>query len=196
MTTPRQERDQWAGLLKEHLLLCREETPIPARATLTARQELQCRCLGGHLIHWLEDWGPRLIQERNALLPPKQPAERQPLVIIATDVPGLVACAEILGGQGGQVIFGGHEEIRAFEARHPDPGFDLHCTLETWFEEPSTEELAALAARHPGRAAEALAVHRECAILGPLFARGGRHLWDLGGDDARLVAEAFETWVS
>ncbi|HYF36972.1 MAG TPA: hypothetical protein VD994_16865 [Prosthecobacter sp.] len=162
---------------------------------MSEEQELQCRVLGGNLIQWLQKWGPRLIQERN-IVSWKEGTDKEPLVVVTTDVPGLVAANEILRGKMDQILYCRKAELLKFKTQHPDPDFLLHCELNLYFEKLDAEEEAKLRDTYHLPPDVRIAVQAEASILGPLFARGGRHLWDFSGDGPKLIEEAFETWIS
>jgi hypothetical protein len=79
-------RSEWLLAIRASVAKCRANRPIPSRDALSISHEHQCRILGGHLIHWLEDWGPAMIRERNALAGPDY--DKNPVLIFATDMRG------------------------------------------------------------------------------------------------------------
>lgn len=187
-------RLDWIAALRSHLANCFDAMPIPPRNSLSHIEELQCRILGGHLISWLEKWGPEMIQERSFVaLSPEQKCE--PHVVILSSGPGLTAANEILSPLSEQVSFCRRSDYEEFCANFPDVDFLYHCCLESRFEVPARDHEDRLREQYQLQTGE-IWIHYDCSTMAPLFARGGRHLWHYDGDSPRLVAEAYETWVS
>lgn len=185
----------WAKGLREHLSKRQQDDPIPERESLTPLQEQQCRILGGHLIRWLRQWGPALIQERS-FLADLQKWDKEPVIVIATDVPGMVAANEILGPPNDSLIYGKHEHVSEYETTTPDADFIFHCELASYFEDLEETKAAALRKKFKLDEQTRLVSHYDCSTMGPLFARGGRHLWSFQEETPSLVAEGYESWVS
>lgn len=191
--TPDQEK--WTTDLVAFARKCHEQNPPPARASLTAEEEQQCRVLGGHLISWLEEWGPALIAERNVLAP-VQGCEKDPHVVYLTEGPGLVAAHEILQGAEEQITWLTPTEFEDFLAANPDEKYQFHCVLESWFAEVGDEERVEVTSIYDVSPGSRLWCHHDHSILGPLFARGGLHVWKSDGENLEMVAEGFRSWVS
>ena len=185
----------WAKGLQEHLAMRQKDQPIPERENLTPMQEQQCRILGGHLLSWLRQWGPALIQERNCFADMEK-WDKQPVIVILTDVPGLVAASEILGPPNDSLIYGKHEHVREYLTTTPDADFSLHCELASYFEELDEANAAALRKKFKLDDQTHLISHYDCSTMGPLFARGGRHLWSFQKETPSLVEEGYDSWVS
>lgn len=189
--------EPWSDELTRYLREVRARDPIPARSALSLAQEFQCRILGGHLIQWLQQWGPRLIAERNALAMTRG-ATDEPAIVFVTDTPGLVAAAEILGDGSEKIVFCRPAELEVFPGYKQDETFSVHCELHSYFEGPGTAEADWQRARndHPPGPDEVLWLHHDCSMMGPRFARGTHHVWFWNGSEARLVQENWETWIS
>jgi len=180
--------------LRKHLELCRGVLAIPPRESLSPEGEAQCQVLGGHLIRWLSDWGPQLLQER-AVLSSLQGWDTEPLICFQSDLSGLVAAREILKDGRAPVVWGLSSDFESAPTR--DDEFRYHVDLHSTFIPLSTENVALdLRRQHPLSTSETYFLHREESILGPLFARGAHHLWKSDGRELMLLEEAFETWVS
>lgn len=191
----KKSKAEWATGLQEHLSVRQKNEPILERENLTPMQEQQCRILGGHLIRWLQQWGPALIQERSFLADVKN-WDKDPVILIHTDVPGLVAAREILGPPNDSLIYGKHQHVREYLTTTPDAEFTFHCELASYFEELDETRATALRERFNLDKQTLLASHFDCSTMGPLFARGGRHLWSFQEDRPSLVEEGYESWVS
>lgn len=194
-------RESYEQDLREHLRECRRARPIPLREELSALDEAQCRILGGHLIRWLRDWGPRLLQERAALGAAFGPHAANPLICFHTSVPGYVAAREILGEEHERVAIGLREDFAEFSYR--DERFVFHVELISFFtqglafmEAESSRTRRILAEQYPLREGEEYWYHHDESVMGPLFARSGLHLWKWNGQEMALLEEAFRTWVS
>ncbi|WP_397385658.1 hypothetical protein [Prosthecobacter sp.] len=191
----KKSKAEWATGLQEHLSVRQKDEPIPERENLTPMQEQQCRILGGHLIRWLQQWGPALIQERNFFADLNK-WDKQPVIVILTDVPGLVAASEILGPPNDSLIYGKRQHVREYLTTTPDAEFTFHCELASYFEELDEAKATTLRERFNLDDQTLLASHFDCSIMGPLFARGGRHLWSFQEETPSLVEEGYESWVS
>ncbi len=195
-------KEIWAEELRGLLKECFEKEPIPARQSLTPLQEMQCRILGGHLLNWLDNWGPQLIMERNVLAhmrpPEEMPEDKEPIIVFVMDEPGLVAAREIIRDTSGRLVYVRKTDFDFCMAINPDPGYVCHCVLESRFIEEGEQGVdhKALRERFSLDAATPIGVHYDCSTMGPLFARGGLHLWAFTGDGPKLIEEAFESWVS
>lgn len=186
------EGDEWFDRLQQHAARCRDEDPIPARETLSEAVEFQCRIIGGHMIQWLHEWGPRLLMERKAHNADKA-VEDEPFVLFLTDTPGLVAAREILDdGDDSPIAYMRAGEFEAFSAVHPDEQLRWHITVESGFHELTDEAERALALRkHALQPGEVFWIHHAVSTLRPQFARGGGHLWVWDGKEAQMVEDGF-----
>ncbi len=188
----------WREQLLSHLQKRRAEQPLPQRAALSPVEEQQCRILGGHLISWLQDYGPRLLRER-AAFPLLHRGNRSPTVLFVTDRPGMAAAQEILSPRDGQVVACLREEFAALSKEEQDPEFMEHCELQSYFERvPVGGAERELRHEHGVSVSGELWTHYECSLMGTLFARGARHLWRFGenGEEVRLLKEAHDQWIS
>lgn len=187
-------RETYEADLREHLQLCRKEAGIPSRDSLSSQEEAICQVLGGHLIRWLSDWGPQLLQER-AFLARLQGWDEEPLICFQSDLPGLVAADEILEDKEVPVVWGLPSDFRSFP--NTDADFTHHIELHSRFIPFSQQVLRQKGLQvHPPSSGEVYLVHLDESVLGPLFARGAHHLWKWTGSNLVLLEEAFETWVS
>lgn len=64
---------EWTESMRHGAADCRRARPLPDRSALTLVQEWQCRIVGGALMAWLHDHGPRFLQERAAMADGEQP---------------------------------------------------------------------------------------------------------------------------
>lgn len=187
-------RSRYEAAVRSHLSCCREAAPIPPRESLSLEEEAQCRVLGGHLIQWLSEWGPQFLQER-AVLSSLRGLDRGPLVCIHSDWPGLVAASEIIGDRDVPVVWGLPSDFESWQIE--DSGFEHHVVLRSLFLRVEPESLGADVRReYPLTESEIYLIHVDESILGPLFARGARHLWKWDGHELSLLKEAFQTWIS
>lgn len=188
-------RETYEQQLREYLRRCREARPIPTRETLSPLEEAQYWILGGHLIRWLRDWGPGLLQQRAVLEQMFAREVTQPLICFRTSMPGLVAAQQILGEEHPRVVYGLHEEFERFPIK--DELFRHHVELLSFFEPGDAARFGSkLVSRYPLREGEQYWFHYDETVLGNLFARGCRHLWKWDGKQLTLLEEAFERWIS
>ena len=187
-------RQTYERTLRAHLTRCRQRTPIVPREHLDRLGECQCQTLGGHLIHWLQEWGPKLLQER-AVYAHLVGRERDPLVCYISEMPGLVAAQEILGPNRGPVVWGCPEDFASFPTA--DTELTYHVELRSMFVDVDVKtESKDMVTKHPIGSNEAYLFHHDESIMAPLFARGGRHLWKWDGEHLSLLEEGWSTWVS
>ena len=173
----------------------RTKSPLPARESLTPKDECMCQLLGGHLISWAERFSPPLLQERAVLWSLKD-WETDPYFVILTDIPGLVAAREILGDSD-QAWYLRPEEFTLFGQRHPDRDFNYHIELESVIDANcDTDTRQQVVRKYPLQPGEEYLFHTDITTLGPLFARGGQHLLKWTGTHINLLEEGFEGWVS
>jgi len=92
------------------------------------------------------------------------------------------------------VLCGLPEDLASFDLE--DPEFNVHVVLRSFFESPSAAQATELARTYPLQANETYLFHYDETIMGPLFARGGRHLWKWDGQQMSLLCEGFESFVS
>jgi hypothetical protein len=143
------------------------------------------------LIQWLEEWGPKLILERNVLA--TEEWEKDPIVVLATDMSGLVAAKEILGPTPDSIVYCHFEEL---QNAPKDEDFRFHCVLSSYFETLTGDQEQSLRKQYKVGNADQLWSHYNCSTMGPLFARGGKHLWVYKNNEAKLIKEGYELWIS
>ena len=191
---------RWGRKLREHLAEEQAEKPVPARADLTAEDELKCQVEGGFLLRWLRDWGPEMIRTRMAQLRKEAARTRgevaEPVVVVVADDPGLVAVREMIGTMKDELVFGRRSELERYEAFAPDTMFDLHCEVGSYFEEVTGEEAEVLRRRHRlGANGESLWCHCYSAIAGPHLGHGGRIAFSFADGGIRRL-EALDEWTA
>ena len=136
-----------------------------------------------------------LIQERN-IVSRGLPLDKEPVIVIATDDPGLVAASQIIGPPKDTLVYGRLNHVRDYDTIAPDREFACHCEMASYFEDVDEKRARSLRKQHGLKPRAQIFVHYECSTLGPSFARGARHLWTFQDDTLSLVAEAFERWIS
>ena len=187
-------RQTYERTLRAHLAHCRQRTPIVPREHLDPQGECRCQVLGGHLNHWLQEWGPKLLQER-AVYAHLVGGEGDPLVCYISEMPGLVAAQEILGPNRGPVVWGCPEDFASFPTA--DTELTYHVELRSMFVDVDVKtESKDMVTKHPIGSNETYLFHHDESIMRPLFARGGRHLWKWDGEHLSLLEEGRSTWVS
>jgi hypothetical protein len=180
--------------LRRFVSKCRARRPVVDREDLSAFEEIQCRIIGGSLIAWLREHGPRLVQER-AVLAESQNCEKDPIIVFTSERPGLVAAREILRKGPANIAFLYPDEFSDWLIDHPDPEYRWH--IHTWsFFAPVDADTAKKAKKHPCSEGEFLWLHKEGTMCGHLFGRGGDHLWKWNGREPELLEEAVNQWVS
>ncbi len=185
---------KWFDDLKSHVSECRRHRSFACRDSLSLVEEMQCRIIGGSLIGWLNTYGPRLLQERSVLAA-HQGWEKEPFVIFTSEEAGLIAANEILAGSISTMAFMYADEFSSWATSHPDIDFRWHVHTWSFFAALDAVTLQR-AARYPLLEGENYWLHREGTVCGPLFGRGGDHLWKWNGEVPMLLEECFNQWSS
>ncbi|WP_133793430.1 hypothetical protein [Prosthecobacter fusiformis] len=188
-------REEWTAALVSFAAKKHADEPIALRSEFTDEEEQQCRILGGHLLSWLEDWGPSMMAERNAQAA-IQGWDENPHVVYLTAGPGLAAAEDILAGAEDDVTWLTVPQFQEFLALHPDEKQAHHCILESWLRKPTAEEAAEGQSADSAHAEGSLWVHHDHTLMGPSFTRGGLSLWSYRDEKMALVKEAFQSWFS
>ena len=187
---------EWADELRRLAAACRAARPLPDRDALTPAQEWQCRIVGGALLAWLQEHGPRFLQER-AVMATLLDVDPDPVIVFTSDLPGLVAAQEILGSEHELVTCLLEEEFADAEVRAADPGYVRHVHVWSRFlPEPESDFVALARSRHPITAGDHYWQHVEGTMWAPNAGRGGDHLWRWDGHEAELLEEALTHWVA
>jgi len=187
---------EWADELRRFAAARRAARPLPERDALTPAQERQCRIVGGALLAWLQDHGPRFLQER-ATMAALLEVEPDPAIVFTSDLPGLVAAQEILGSEHELVTFLLEEEFADAEVRTADPGYIRHVHVWSRFLPELETKFAALArSKHPIRPGDRYWQHAEGTMWAPNAGRGVDHLWRWDGSEPELLEEALTHWVA
>lgn len=188
------EGQNWFDGLRQFIHECRAKRPIADRDDFSTMEEMQCRIIGGSLIAWLRQHGPRMIQER-AVLAKLQQWEKDPFIVFTSEEPGLVAAGEILEEAGERIVFLYPDEFTDWLEDHPDSDYSWH--IHTWsFFAPVDEETAPKAEKYPIADGESLWLHKEGTMCGQLFGRGGDHLWKWNDQEFTLLEECMNQWVT
>ena len=189
-----QQGKDWFNELKRFVGERRTKHPIANRDDFKAEDEMQCRIIGGGLIAWLEDHGPQFLQERSFLAKLKG-WEKDPFVIFTSTEPGLVAANEILQEDPANIAALYPDEFTQWLKDNPDPDYLWHVHMWSFFETPDSA-MQEKAKEYPVAQGESYWLHREGTMCGPLFGRGGDHLWKWDGDEPVLLQECINQWVS
>ena len=185
---------RWFADLRRFAGTCREQNPLPCRERLTPDAEIQCRIVGGSLIAWLERHGPLLLRERAAVCALEQ-LERDPFIVFTSDVAGLVAADEIVGGGHNRIATLLTGEFDAWRSENPDPAYRWHIHTWSCFSEPEDADLVNVPP-HLLQRDETYWLHKEGTMTGRLCGRGGDHLWKWNGVEPVLLKECLNQWVA
>jgi hypothetical protein len=121
--------------------------------------------------------------------------EKEPFIVFTSEQPGLVAAREILEDESERIAFLYPTEFVEWNKSHPDENFRWH--VHTWsFFAPLDSETKKKATQYPLAAGETYWLHKEGTMCGPLFGRGGDHLWKWNGNEPELLQECLNQWVS
>jgi len=185
---------KWFETLCSYAKECRRNRIIPARTDLSDLKEMECRILGGALISWLQKHNKALIHERN-ILTPTTGQTKNPFIVLLSDDPGLIAAREILDPMPKDLVYLYPDEFQKFIKKMPDKEYNWHCTYTFKFTAADTAESEKRAELLTSKY-DILSFHFEETVMGPLFARGGKHLWGWKNGIPELIEEGFESWIS
>lgn len=186
----------WVAELRRYAAACRAARPLPARDALSPAEERRCRIVGGALLAWLQEHGPRFLQERSAMAR-LLGVDPDPIIVFTSDVPGAVAATEILGPEHERVVILLDEEYAGGRARVADPGYVRHVHVWSRFlPEPEPDFATRARARHPIPATCSYWQHAEGTMWAPNAGRGVDHLWRWDGREPELLEEALTHWVA
>jgi hypothetical protein len=186
----------WFDELKKFVAEARLRDPLPDRSTLDRAQEIQCRIVGGSIISCFQRTGPEFLQER-AALGHLRGLEPDPYIVFTTNLPGLVAVAEIFPEPTPEIAFLDPQEFSEWSSQNPDPTYAWHVHAYSFFRASvSVKDLGESADRFPLAPGIEYWQHTEGSWWGELAGRGGEHLWSWDGENASLLEEAFSQWVS
>jgi hypothetical protein len=152
--------------------------------------------VGGTLLTWLRELGPRLLQERE-VLHTTMGVSPDPWIVFTSNLPGLVAAREILGTNSKRIVYLSEDEFRQWLAHSPDAAFRWHVHFWSLFlDDPRPGFLAEATRRHPISPPCVYWQHAEGTMWGKLAGRGVDHLWKWDGKEPSLLEEALTQWVS
>lgn len=187
---------EWTQQLREYVAKCRTVNPLPGRDQLSDAQEWQCRILGGSILSWLRQYGPRFLQER-AVMCKLLGIDRDPAIVFTSNVPGLVAAREIIGPHHERVLYLLEDEFAGSSPKGADPQYKWHVHFWSFFREQLDPEFAAEArVKHPIPAGCSYWQHTEGTMWAANAGLGGDHLWQWNGQEPELLEEAMRRWVS
>ncbi len=184
----------WFNSLKDHISTRLVAEPLPVMGGLSAADLARCRLQGGTLIAWLERHSPRLLQER-AMFSHLEGNDPRPFIVVLSDVTGLVAAEEIVG-ESNRLAFLKRSEFEAFTTEHPDDELKWHVRFVNEITVPSGIMAEKAAIEFPLLVGEEYWLHIEESIMGPLFARGFKHLLKWDGINISVLKEGFSCWIS
>lgn len=186
----------WMTRLREYAAACRTVYPLPSRGALSKSQEWQCRIVGGALLNWLREDGPRFLQER-AFMGDYMGLEPEPAIVFTSDISGLVAAQQIVGPEHERIVYLLEEEFSVSAPHLDDPTYNYHLHCWSVFRAEVSADLAASAfAKYPLPTGCVYWTHSEGTRWGVNAARGCDHLWRWDGTEPKLLEEAISQWVS
>lgn len=179
---------EWTTALKQHIQTQREAVPIPARAHLTAEEVGECHAIGSEFLGWQQRDLPQIMAYRIAV---RQGFDPEPLFVITTHLPGLVAMQEILPEPPDYLVYLLHEEFESWKPAHPVENFTFHLHHWSFFEPFPPDILAVAKAAFPDIPEAALRLHHVGDMWGNHSVVMGLHLWHWDGQQMQLLQEAF-----
>lgn len=184
------DKTRWTEELQQHVRARRQARPIPDRQTLTVEEEGQCRILGGEFLSWDRRGRAHVMSQRSVLR--AAGFDPDPLYVITTSMPGLVALREIVPEPPPYLVYLLHEEFEPWEKTHPVDSFTFHVHHWSFFEPLDEELLGKAQAAYPDVAPEAFRSHQTGDLWSDQCGLMGQHLWHWDGQGLQLLEEAFE----
>lgn len=179
--------DAWIAKLREYTAECRAKAPLPDWEHLTAAQEWQRRIVGGSILNWLRQIGPRFLQER-AIVHRTLQVDPHPAIVFTSNVPGLVAAQEIVGPDHERGVYLLEEEFAAAPAHLADGEYKCHIRFWSFFRaEPEPAFAARARAKYPLADGGSYWQHSEGTMWAVNAGRGVDHLWRWDGQQAVLL---------
>lgn len=186
-------KDDWGEALREHVRARRERSPIPERHTLSPEEEWQCRVIGGEFLQWNRMGLEHIHDQRHAL--GWLDFDPEPLIVITTSMPGLVAMREIVPEPPPDLFYLLHEEFQAWEGQQPMDSLAFHIHHWSFFEPADREVVFRARSSHPEAPASSLRVHETGTLWGKNCGSTGQHLWRWQDERLVLLEEAFSSAV-
>jgi hypothetical protein len=190
-------REEWQAKIKAYFHEVYAAKVLPSRELMTKAENCQRQIIGSTIHAWLTDYGPKLLAERELIRGPFDAWDSEPVIVITSTVPGLVAACDMLSSDPTRVFYLTNEAFKVFHEQHPDPEFQWHVTYESRISEvPNSGPGSKSWGEHPLAAHECYWVHTEAYMLGPLFGQGWEHLWKWDGEKPVLLQQRMNNWVS
>jgi len=188
------DRATYEKRVRDHLVRRRQMDPIVKREKLSPLAKQQYQILGGDLVHWHNNVADDLLSER-AFLGKMKGWDPNPVIFFISTMPGLFASQEIIGDENERFVWGLPKDFKLLEELDKENIF--HVEYVSLFKKPrSKADLTELAQSHPLATGESYYIHAVESVMGPLFARGMKHLWKWDGKKLELLEEGWRTWVS
>jgi hypothetical protein len=187
---------EWCQSLSTHTWIRRGKRPIVDRRKLTPEQEWQCCVIGGYIIAWWEHRYREIVGERRILSFAFKTAEPWH-VIFTSDMPGLVAAETVFVRQPRGYTYLFDDEYLEWIAKNPDPEFAWHFHVWSRFTSVlAPDDLKRARTGFPAVPPDQFRLHCVGEMWGSLAGNGQDHLWQWDGNEARLLEERFNGWVS
>ncbi|RYX86811.1 hypothetical protein EON83_01120 [bacterium] len=183
-------KQTWAENLKAYIRQQRASQPLPDRESLTPEEEMQCRLVGGELMGWCEQSLNGILQTRHALQ--IMEFDTEPLVVLTSTLPGIVAAEEIFGDANEHLFFLLETEFQAWQGYGADESYQWHIHHWSYFESPSAELLQRAEENFPNLPTQEFRVHTLGDLWGPNCGFESKHLWNWNGNDMDLLEQDFE----
>lgn len=189
-----EDRHTWQAALLGYHQECRISRPVLPRDTLTHEEEACCQLLGGSLITWLQEEFPDIIRQQQAMRL-RQANDPLPLVVIATEMAGLVAAMEIIG-ESDELVCLLPAEYDSWEGKHQDSNYAWHIDYWSAFHPVTVAEWTEVAAEGIDSVEQADARwHIVGCLWGAQAGHEETHLWEWTGDELALVAPGYREVV-
>ena len=183
------KKREWSIALKSYIEAQRRQNPILDRDSLSDEEEWQCRIIGGEFIRWYENYLHDILSQRSALM--INNFDPDPLIVITTTMPGLVAMHEIISKPQENIVYLDNEEFEAWEKKNPVDEFTFHIHHWSYFRSVDQKLSKQVRESFPSVNVDELRIHSNGDLWGDNCGVFGDHLWQWNGHEMALLEEAF-----
>ena len=166
----------WSTRVRQQAAIWRQRTPLPSREALTSRAGRAMPHRGEFAGPLAAQTAPRILRERHALAE-RRPLTAEPLILWTSDMPGLVAAAQILRPDQADVVPLLGAEYTTSSIAPADPELTWHIHVWSFIRPALPPDLARRArSAYPIPAGCSYWLHSEGTCWAPNTGRGAEHL--------------------
>ena len=180
----------WREALLAYAEACRTAVVLASRDSLTSEENCRSRHIGGSIYGWLKNELPMILQQR-AMLQHQIDFADDPLIIVTTEMSGLVAAYEILRLPAPEIACLLKDEFDHWEGCNADPDFIDHMHYWNYFRAASASEKAAIIEDGLLTADDEIRLHVIGCLWGKSKGMETTHLWQWRNEQMLLIQEGY-----